>query len=1224
MRKKIIFYLALVQFVFISHNNAQIINTVIGGLGDHGVATNAEMYYPYSVATDKWGNVYIADLLNNIIRKIDTSQNISTFAGTPGTPGFYGDGGPAIFAELNHPIGIATDTFGNLYIADAYNQRIRKVDTSGIITTIAGKGTVGYSGDGGAALNAQLSNPYSIAIDNVGNIYFADNGNNRIRKIRKSDSTISSVAGNGVMGFNGDNIAATAAAIAYPTSICIDNSGNLYIADNNNNRVRKINNSGIITSFAGYGLIGYTGDGGPASVAKFNLVTGLASDNSGNIYIADNNNNEIRKVDMSGTITTIAGSYLQAGFSGDMGPATAALLNGPTSITFDKNGNYYIADLVNNRIRKVNTSGIISTIAGNGQNASQGLYGDEGPAISALLHGPLGLAYDTSGNLYIADAGNHCIRKVDTSGRISTVAGNDTLGNTGDGGLAIYAKINNPVSVATDRRGNLFICDYTAGVIRKVSQYGLISTYAGNGGFGFSGDGGNAALAKFASPTSIATDYNGNLYICDKNNNRIRMVDTNQIITTVCGTGIAGYLGDAGAATNAQINLPTNICIDSFGNIIFADFGNFRIRKISTSGVISTIAGTGSNAINGNNGPAIFASIGSVSGITTDKTNNIYICANNLIRRINSFGIISSFAGTGNAGYYGDGGNAASCSFNFNNPTGIIIDTNKNVFISDYSNNRIRKISTSILYINTSTDTICKGSTAIFTASIYNTNTGVVYHWLKNGNKVGTNNIQYTPDSIKNGDIFSCYITKLNSWETLATSNNIKMTVDTLVKPIATIQYGNTTTTFCIGDTVKTSATLTYGGTAPIVRWYVNNNLTDSGINFNFVPNNGDSIYCILTSNTACTLNNIDTSNKAAFKVIALDSPYINFSINPGTIVCPQTTVNCTASLINGGKSPKYYWYYNGSIIADTFNSYAFIPNPGDSVFCKVTCKGVCNINKNDTTKSITGIFTYASTIIPAVSIIDSPGNTNCVNTLVKSKAVGINGGSAPLYKWYKNSLYVASGPIYNFTPLSGDTLYVALTSSLKCASPKSVSSNYTIFSNPTIAPKVSISCNPGTLNVRGTLISFHAVSTDTLGTYNYQWYKNDNPISGAIHDTFSSSNFSYLDSVFCVLSVPGNCNDSSISNKILMDTYHEINVTPNPNNGNFVLSGSDLNASNNNIDIRIYNSLGEVVYKAKSKFNNVSFENNINLSEHVAPGVYLLLVTYNNVRKYTYFSVRY
>lgn len=336
------------------------------------------------------------------------AQTISTIAGN-GTSGFSGDGTSATIAQLNSPAGVAVDGSGNVYIADQNNARIRKVNSSGIISTFAGTGIGLSTGDGGAATAADIGNPGGVATDGLGNVYIVDVTNHCVRKVNTS-GTISTIAGTGTAGYNGDGINATTAQLNYPSNVAIDGSGNVYIADGNNHRIRKINSSGIISTFAGSGSSGL-GNGGPATAAQLYIPFGVAVDGSGNVYISDvaAGNNLVRKVNTSGIINAFAGTGT-SGFSGDGGAATAAEIS-PNGISVDGSSNVYIADGLGH-IRKVNSAGIISSVAGNGTN---GYIGDGMAATASELNNPNDVKVDGSGNLYIADFTNNRIRKVTLS-----------------------------------------------------------------------------------------------------------------------------------------------------------------------------------------------------------------------------------------------------------------------------------------------------------------------------------------------------------------------------------------------------------------------------------------------------------------------------------------------------------------------------------------------------------------------------------------------------------------------------------------------------------------------------------------------------------------------------------------------------------------------------------------------------------------------------------------
>jgi len=344
-------------------------NAKIGYSGDGGSAISAELWAPSGVAVDASGNLYIADLGDNVVRKVTASTGMittvagdSTYMGADTHGGYSGDGGPAVSAELNGPVSVALDPSGNLYISDGGNNVVRKVAAStGIITTVAGHFSLGgYSGDGGPAVKAQLNNPYGIAADISGNLYIADTRNNVVRKVSASTGIITTVAGNGYNaginsgGFGGDNGPATSAELSYPEGVALDASGNVYIADTLNIRVRKVDAStGVITTAAGNGVQGSSGDNGAATSAEFDHLMGVSADASGNLYIADTGNMRVRKVNVStGKISAMAGSGTQ-GYAGDGGPAGSAKLNNPWSTVLDASGNLYVADYANAVVRKV-------------------------------------------------------------------------------------------------------------------------------------------------------------------------------------------------------------------------------------------------------------------------------------------------------------------------------------------------------------------------------------------------------------------------------------------------------------------------------------------------------------------------------------------------------------------------------------------------------------------------------------------------------------------------------------------------------------------------------------------------------------------------------------------------------------------------------------------------------------------------------------------------------
>ena len=638
-----------------------VIDTVAGRRDEddeNGPALQARLEFPNDVAVDPLGNVYIADGDSHRVRRVDTDGTITTVAGT-GKVGYGGDGGPADEALLWGPNGVAVDRAGNLYISDNGNHRIRRVDGSGIITTVAGNGTKGYGGDGGPALEAGLHDPRAVAVDGSGNLYITQTSAGRIRRVDSAGS-----------------ITTVATGLRFPRGLAVDGSANLYIADYGNHRIRRVDAQGVVTTFAGTGEPGSSGDGGPAVQARLSFPHGLVVDGSGNLYIADEGNHRIRRVDGSGTITTVVGIggigiNNDGGYSGDGGPALGAWLNSPRGLAVDGSGNLYIADLINYRVRQVDTAGTITTIAGIGKS---GYSGDGGPADEALLWGPNGVAVDDAGNLYVADSGNHRIRRVDPTGTITTVAGTGTRGNGGDAGPAIKAQLSGPSGVAVDNSGNLYIADTYNQQVRHVNPEGIITT----------------VTEGLHTPTGLALDRAGNLYIAESQRHRILRVDRSGTIATVAGSGESGDKGDGGPAVAAQLFLPAGVAVDGGGNLYIADTANDRIRRVDESGIITTVAGGAAGGNSRGYGPAVEAALNGPSSVAVDSTGAIYIADsyNNAIRRVDESGIITTIAGIGRRGHSGDGGRAIEAEFHW--PIGIAVDRSGNVYVSDTENHRVR------------------------------------------------------------------------------------------------------------------------------------------------------------------------------------------------------------------------------------------------------------------------------------------------------------------------------------------------------------------------------------------------------------------------------------------------------------------------------------------------------------------------------------------------------
>lgn len=568
--------------------------------GDGGLASKATISFPRGIVVDSKGNIIFCDMANNRIRKIAPNKIITTIAGT-GVAGFSGDGGPATAAMIHFPLGLSLDKAGNLYFADRGNQRIREVDSSGIVHTLAGNGTAGFTGDGGLATSASLNEPRLALSDNAGNLYITDQMNHRVRKV--TGGIISTFAGNGKAGCAGDHGPATAAALGFPSRMLIF-QGSLFISNAGCARIRAINlGSNTINTMVGT-TFGFDGNGHSVLASLLDGPAGILIDNTGtHALIVDNGNNQLRTANIATSVLTgSAGGYTGDGLTG-----TKASLNGPENIAFDALGNMYVAETNNHRVRKVTPAGIISTFAGTGIS---GYSGDGGPATSATLYFPFGVGVDKTGNVYITDNFNAVIRKVDVTGKITTFSQN--------------ANYFNLLGLAVDSLGNLYAADDLACVVWQITPAASVSVAAGvQGTCGYNADGIAATAAFLNAPYGVTVDTTGHLYIGDYANNRVRKV-TSGVISTVAGKGTCGFSGDNGMATLAMLCNPAGVAVDSKNNLYIGDYSNSRVRKV-TAGTITTLAGTGNTGYNGNALVATSTNVDGPSGLAVTSKGVLYV-----------------------------------------------------------------------------------------------------------------------------------------------------------------------------------------------------------------------------------------------------------------------------------------------------------------------------------------------------------------------------------------------------------------------------------------------------------------------------------------------------------------------------------------------------------------------------------------------------------------------
>ena len=582
---------------------------VPGNSGDGGPALEARFYHPHDLNQDAKGNLYLSDLGNDTIRRIDVETGVITRVAGSGRRGRGGDGGPAVEAELDCTCGVAIDKAGNLFLSSEWMNNIRRVDAkTGIIETVYGLSArhypseegesrpfsgpdlslMGYHGDGGPAAEASFRHPEHLAFDSKGNLHVCDNSNDRIRKIEVETGMMSTVLGNGQRASNGDGGPAVEASTLMPDAICFDVHDNLYVGEKYGFRVRKVDaSSGIVTTLVGTGVPGFGEEGLHGSVTHCNSCeAGIWADPDGTVIWGDCSGRLRRCDGETGIVSTVLGGTTVH----DGETADHAFLCGPGGLSVAPDGKIYIADTWNQRIRCIDPeSGIIQTVAGNGARA---YGGDNGPATEAYLGNPYDVSVDSRGRVVIADTRHGHVRRIEEDGTIRGIAGAVFLWDKGDGGPANCACLMAVESVAHDARDNIYIGDAGVGRIRRVDNTtGLIETVAGNGTVGYSGDGGDARSARIGGPQSICFDEAGSMYFADAKCHVVRKVDGKGIISTMAGTGEAGFSADGTVATAARLDVPYGVAISAEGQVYFSDTGNNCVRRVRNDGTLETVAG---------------------------------------------------------------------------------------------------------------------------------------------------------------------------------------------------------------------------------------------------------------------------------------------------------------------------------------------------------------------------------------------------------------------------------------------------------------------------------------------------------------------------------------------------------------------------------------------------------------------------------------------------------
>ena len=955
-----------------------------------GVTNLSEFNQPGGVAMDTSGNIYIADTADNTIRKIAAGGTVSTFAGSPGISGSADGNGTNAF--FNAPQGVAVDNSGNVYVADTGNDTIRKITSAGVVTTLAGEpGNAGSAN--GLGTNAQFYAPEGLAVDASSNVFVADTWNDTIRELSSSGSVTTIAGWPGTFGST--NATGTNALFYEPGGVAVDASDDVFVADTGNNAVREIAAGGSVTTLAGsVGNFGYTN--GTGTNALFNAPQGIAIDSSGNLYVADYLNNAIRRVTTAGVVMTVAGS------PGNFGSANGTFW-GPEGIVVDPANNnlVYVADTGNSTIRQVSFGPeiTVSTFAGNASDGSANAAG-----TAARFFWPMDVASDGQGNFYVADAQNNTIRKIASNGTVSLFAG--FPGVTGSvNATGTNASFNAPQAAAVDSSGNVYVADTGNSIIRVMTPAGVVSTLAGSPGNRGSSDG-TGGSAQFNEPQGIAVNSSGDVFVADTMNHTIREIAPGGVVTTFAG--FPGNFGSAdGTNSTAQFDRPAGLAIDGTGNIFVADMLNQTIREITPAGMVTTIAGLARvfGDWDGTNSTAAFFD---PEGVAVGSGDTLYVAdsGNDSIRQLTPSGtnwIVTTIAGWPGVSGTEDGSGIGA---RFCYPAGLAVSSGS-LFVADSANNTIR--SGSMITDNPPTilsqpqsQAVQAGNPVTFSVSASGQST-LYYQWLFNGQNItGATGSTYSlaDAQLANAGTYSVLVSSPLG-NTL--SSNAVLTV--YAPPVITTEPASQT---CLQGSNTTLSVTANGPGTLTYQWEENGHpLSNSGN--------------VSGANTATlSLTGVTTANSATYSVIISDV-YGSISSSPAALtvfyVPPADSIQPYAWWqLNEGTGTVAYDYsgngHYGNLGAGV--SWTAAGHSGVGAYFNETASALITISGNGFTLSKSSSWTAmmwvnryasakASTLLSGTSYalkLEQPGGNSVVGYTIYGKYDYVFPYVTPLNTW--------------------------------------------------------------------------------------------------------------------------------------------------------------------------------------------------------------------------------